>query len=456
MPGRHAVSGDASPSPQSTIKVVPRQPPRLKLKFRPKEPVSEPEETIARPKRKISRPARYLDNVCEPFTKKRRITTASTMSLQTPTSILLPSESLAEQSSDPIVLTSSKPVDKRDYADSNEVQHAGYGADFLNNFIDDTPRSSISALDSVIGSQNGHKMESDFLPESDSLPEAAELVHHTLPELNSISSAYLNKGMQSPMILSSSVSSLPQQLDSPEACIAKLQSACHALSGLNIPPVPSQRQIPTPTISLDCESEVVSFSDQSVYLPNEDTNSRGGVDALLAAAAGSDQPEDKQATEFDGSYAGEPDEDIRILITKAIEILRHHIVHVHRLAANQERSSGQGKHSRKDKWNTDAERLVVSTLEPLLYGGSTNIGCIISNERANLMWQLYSQLVHLVTAPHRALSETPGLLQHPPNGFNTQHLAVAPPRKRSLQSRKGKAAKVPVPHKFLSRQKNPT
>jgi hypothetical protein len=414
-----------------------------------------PEETLARPKRKISIPARYLDNVCEPLTKKRRITTASNMSLQAPTSLLPPPESLAEQSSDPVVLTSSKPVDKSDYADSNEVQHAGYGADFLNNFIDDTPRSSISALDSVIGSQNDHKLESDFLPESDALPGAAGLVHLNFHELHSASPTYLDKDVQSPIILSSSFSSLPQQLDGPEVCIRKLQSACRALSGLNMPPVPPKRQI-SPTISLDSEPEVVSFSDQSAYLPDEDIDAHDGVDALLAAAAGCDQTEDKQATDLDDSYAGEPDEDIRLLITKAIEIMSHHIVHVRRLAANQEHSYGRGKHSRKDKWNTDAEQLVVSTLEPLLYGGVTNIGCIISSERADLMWQLYSQLVHLVTAPHRALSKAPGPLQQATNGIDTQHFAAAPLKKRSLQSRKGKAAKVPVPHKFLSRQKNPT
>lgn len=413
-----------------------------------------PEVTLARPKRKISIPARYLDNVCEPLTKKRRITTASTMSLQAPSSPLPLSEPLAENSSDPIMLTSSKPVDKSDYADSNEVQHAGYSADFLNNFIDDTPRSSISALDSVIGSQNGHKMESDFLPESDSLPEAARLAHHTFPELNNESPAYLNKDMQNPIILSSSFSSLPQQPDSLEVCIGKLQSACHALSGLSMPPIPPQRQIPSPTISLD--SDLVLLSDKSVHIPDEDTDAHDGVDALLAAAAGCDQAEDKQATNLDGSYAGEPDEDIRLLNTKAIEILSHHIVHVRRLAANQERSSGRGKHSRKDKWDTDAEQLVVSALEPLLYGGATNIGCIISSERADLMWQLYSQLVHLVTAPHRALSKAPGPLQQATNGSNVQHLAVADPKKHSLQSRKGKAAKAPVPHKFLSRQKNPS
>ena len=118
--------------------------------------------------------------------------------------------------------------------------------------------------------------------------------------------------------------------------------------------------------------------------------------------------------------------------------------------------SGRQKQSTKDKWNTDAEQMVVSTLEPLLYGSATNIGCVISSERASLLWQLYSQLTHFVTAPHIALSRTLESLQQTTNGSNSQHRAVAPSKKRSLSSQKGKTVKVPAPHKFLSRQKIPS
>ncbi|KAG9567129.1 hypothetical protein KCU71_g4021, partial [Aureobasidium melanogenum] len=439
MPRRHAASGDASPASQDTINVAqPRQsrpPTRLKLKLPPKEPVSEPEESLTRPKRKISRPARYLDNVCEPLTKKRRITTASTMSLQTATSPPPTSEAPVGNSSDPILLTSSELVDKSDYADSNETQHAGYGADFLNNFIDDTPRSSLSALDSVMGSEKGHELHAEFLPESNSLPEAAALVHDTFTELTREPPT---KNIQSPIILSSSFSSVPQQLDSPEVIIRKLQNACHALAELNIPNALPQHNTSLTTTVL------------------KDMDGHDSVDALLTAAAGYDQAEDYQKMGSTDSYAGEPDEEVSLLINKAIEILRYHIAIVRGFATDQERSVSQGKHSKRTDWNTDKEQLVLSSLEPLLYGGATNTGCIIPTKRANLLSQLYSQLIHFVTAPHIALSRTVQLIQHHENSLNAQRHIVAPSKKRPHgQVQKTKAVKVPAPHKFLSRQKNP-
>ncbi|KAI4792116.1 hypothetical protein E4T44_12849 [Aureobasidium sp. EXF-8845] len=435
MPKRHAASGDASPSPQGIINVaIPRQshpPTRLKLKVRPREPISEPQEPPTRPKRKISRPARYLDNECEPLTKKRRTTTASTMSLQTPTSPALASESPLGNSSDPVMLTSSKSGNRTDHVDSNEVQHAGYSADFLIDFIDDTPRSSLSALDSVIGSQNDFK--------SDALPEADGLVYHTFTELTNESPTYPTKDMQSPI------------LDGPEVCVEKLQSACHALSGLNMSPVPPQRQISLPMSWSNDELELVSISDQKVTAHDGCDDTHNSVDALLAAATGFDQVEGSQATNLDEPYAGQPDDDIHLLISKAIEILRHHIANIRGFAM-----TGRQKQSRKDEWNTDAEQLVLSTLEPLLYSSATNIGCMISSERSNLLWQLYSQLTHFVTAPHVALSRTLGLLQQTTNGSNTQHHAMARSKKRSLPSQKRGAVEVPAPHKFLSRQKIPS
>ncbi|KAH0364747.1 hypothetical protein KCU65_g6602, partial [Aureobasidium melanogenum] len=457
MPRRHAASGDASPASQDTINVAqprqPRPPTRLKLKFPPKEPVSEPEpeESFIRPKRKISRPARYLDNVCEPLTKKRRTTTASTMSLQTAASPPSTSEAPVGSSSDPILLTSSELVDKSDYADSNETQHAGYGADFLNNFIDDTPRSSLSALDSVIGSDKGHKLHSEYLPESDGLPEVAALVYDTFTELTSEPPT---KHIQSPIILSSSFSSVSQQLDSPEVIIEKLQNACHALQGLNMPNVSPQHQMPSTTTGLKGKSKYDSLYSHVIDVAATDVGAHDSVDALLAAAAGSQQAEDNQEADLTGSYAGEPDEEISLLISKAIEILRYHIATIRGLATDHKRSAGQGKHT---DWNIDTEQLVLSALELLLYGGATNIGCIIPTRRAKLLSQLYSQLIHFVTAPHIALSRTVQLIEHQENDLNVQRRVVAPSKKRShSQLVKTKAGKVPVPHKFLSRQKNPS
>ncbi|KAI4727316.1 hypothetical protein E4T49_04889 [Aureobasidium sp. EXF-10728] len=457
MPRKHAASGDASPASQDTINVaMPQQsrpPTRLKLKVRPKEPDPEPEESSARPgrpKRKISRPARYLDNVCEPLTKKRRTTAAPAMSVLTSTPPLPTSGSPSGNSSDPILLTSSEPVDKSGYADPNEV-HAGYDDDFWTNFIDDTPRSSQSALDSVIGSAKHHGSQSNFLPESNALPEAAGLVYDAFTELTSEPPTIPSKEVQDPIILSSSFSTLVQKQDSPEIIIKKLQDACHALGCLNMPPILPQRHISSSTTEPKASSEL------DTDLPDTDTNEDDGVDALLAAAAGCDQSEANQEKDLNGAHFGEPDGEVSLLINKAIEILRHHISSIRGLAAIQVSQSGKGKHSRTNHWNTDTEQLVLSTLEPLLYGGATNIGCLIPSERANLLWQLYSCLVHLVTAPHIALSRTVGLLQQETKGENSQGRAIAPKKKRSPgQSHKARAAKVPVPHKFLSRQKNPT
>ncbi|CAD0111941.1 unnamed protein product [Aureobasidium uvarum] len=452
---RHAASGHASPASQDTINVaLPRQtrpPTRLKLKVRPREPDPEPDKSPARPKRKVSRPARYLDNVCEPLTKKRRSTAASIMSLQSSTSLLQTSGSPAGNSSDPILLTSSKPVDKSDYADPNEVQHAGYDDDFWNNFIDDTPRSSLSALDSVIGSAKCHELQSDFLPESDSLPQAAGLVYDTFTELPSEPPTITTKEVQSLNVLSSPFFKLPQKQDSPEVIIRKLQDACHALGGLNMPPIVPQRHISSNT------TEPKASPEQETDLLDRDMGEHDGVDALLAAAAGCDQAKDNQEKDLNEAHFGEPDGEIQVLINKAVEILRHHISRIRGLEAIQASQSGKGKHPRADHWNTDTEQLVLSTLESLLYGGATNIGCIIANQRANLLWQLYSWLIHFVTAPQIALSRTVGLLEQATNGTNAQRRVLAPKKKRSLdQSQKARATKVPVPHKFLSRQENPS
>ena len=128
----------------------------------------------------------------------------------------------------------------------------------------------------------------------------------------------------------------------------------------------------------------------------------------------------------------------------------------------QEGRHAKGKRYTKGQYRTDAEQFVLSALEPLLQGGATNIGCIISSERANLLWHLYSQLIHFVTAPHFALPRTFRILQEAANGTGTQRhvkssaVARVSSKKPSqvLPRKKGKAAKVPVPHQFLSHQKS--
>ncbi|TIA03819.1 hypothetical protein D6C82_01509 [Aureobasidium pullulans] len=449
MPRRHAASGDASPASQDTINVaMPRQhrpPTRLKLKVRPKdpEPESEPAVLLSRPKRKISRPARYSDNVIEPLIKKRRTTKIPNMYLEKSTSPPPNSGPPVGNSSDPILLTSSKPVDKSDY-DSNEVHPADYGADFLNNFIDDTPRSSLSALDSVIDSDRGHKLQPDLLPESDALPDAAGLMYDTFTDLTSEPPTFAVKEVQDTVVLSSSFSPQLDQLDNAEVCVKKLQNACHALGGLSMPPVPPRNHLSA--------TPVVKDRDDS-------------VEALLAAASGCDEAEAEASHSENSHDAGEPDEEMILLINKAIEILNYHIVSIRKLetqTARQEGRHAKGKRYTKGQYRTDTEQFVLSALEPLLQGGATNIGCIISSERANLLWHLYSQLIHFVTAPHFALPRTFRILQEAANGTGTQHhakssaVARVSSKKPSqvLPRKKGKAAKVPVPHQFLSHQKS--
>ncbi|THX24757.1 hypothetical protein D6D12_07422 [Aureobasidium pullulans] len=449
MPRRHAASGDASPASQDTINVaMPRQhrpPTRLKLKVRPRdpEPESDPAVLLSRPKRKISRPARYSDNVIEPLIKKRRTTKIPNMYLEKSTSPPPNSGPPVSNSSDPILLTSSKPVDKSDY-DSNEVHPAGYGADFLNNFIDDTPRSSLSALDSVIDSDRSHKLQPDLLPESDALPDAAGLMYDTFTDLTSEPPTFAVKEVQDTVVLSSFFSPQLDQLDNAEVCVKKLQNACHALGGLSMPPVPPRNHLSA--------TPVVKDRDDS-------------VEALLAAASGCDEAEAEASHSENSHDAGEPDEEMILLINKAIEILNYHIVSIRKLetqTARQEGRHAKGKRYTKGQYRTDTEQFVLSALEPLLQGGATNIGCIISSERANLLWHLYSQLIHFVTAPHFALPRTFRILQEAANGIGTQHhvkssaVARASSKKPSqvLPRKKGKAAKVPVPHQFLSHQKS--
>ncbi|KAI5267775.1 hypothetical protein E4T47_07937 [Aureobasidium subglaciale] len=446
MPRRHAASGDM-PTPQDTINVAmprPSRPPkRLKLNVRARQPEPEPELPPARPKRKISRPARYSNNVFEPLTRKRRLTAASKLSPQAPISPHAASNLPPINSSVPVVLTSPEPADKSDYADSNEVEPAGYGDDFLSNFIDDTPpRSSLSALDSVIGSVKSYRPIPDFSPESDALPVAASLMYDTLTDLTSQPPTYFNNEPQSPIVLSSSLSSLPQQPDSPEVSIRKLQHACQALGGLSMPVIPHQIRPPSSGDGLRGTSTYESVHEVSVDLADQRYNVDSSVDALLAAATGSDRYKDAGDRECGGVYSGEPDVEIMLLINKAIEILHHHIANIRKLkaqAALQEGRLSQGKRSRDGLWNTDTEQLVMAALESLLHGGATDIGCIISSERANLLWRLYSQLTHFVTTPHIALSKTFRLLQQAESGVSTkQHLTG----KCSKVPQKGKTANV--------------
>ncbi|KAI5199688.1 hypothetical protein E4T38_06915 [Aureobasidium subglaciale] len=455
MPRRHAASGDM-PTPQDTINVAmprPSRPPiRLKLNIRPRQPEPEPELPPARPKRKISRPARYSNNVFEPLTKKRRLTADLNMSPQAPTSPHAASNLPPINSSDPVVLTSREPADKSDYVDSYEVEPAGYGDDFLSNFIDDTPRSSLSALYSVIGSVKSYRPDSDFLPESDALPAAAGLMYDTSADLASEPPAYFGNEMQSPVVLSSSLSSLPQQPDSPEVSIRKLQNACQALGRLSMPPVQQQIRPPSSRDDLRGTSTHESVHDIGVDLADQQYNVDSSVDALLAAATGSDRYEDAGDRWCDGVHFGEPDVEILLLINKAIEILHHHIANIRRLkaqAALQHGRPSQGKGSEDGPWKTDTEQLVMTALQSLLRGGATDIGCIISSERANLLWRLYSQLTHFVTTPHIVLSRTFRLLQQVESGVIKKQRRSC---KRSNVPQKGKTANVPVPHKFLSRQ----
>ncbi|KAI5196901.1 hypothetical protein E4T39_07565 [Aureobasidium subglaciale] len=460
MPRRHAASGDM-PTPQDTINVAmprPSRPPvRLKLNIHPRQPEPEPELPPARPKRKTSRPARYSNNVLEPPTKKRRLTAAVNISPQAPISPLAASKLPLINSSDLVVLTSSMPVDKSDYANSNEVEPAGYDEDFLNNFIDDTPGSSLSALDSVIGSVKSHRPDSDFL-QSDALPLAAGLMYDTLTDLASEPPTRFNNEPQSPIVLSSSLSPLSQQhSDSPEANIRKLQNACQALGGLSMPPVPQQRRLPLKRNGLRGNSTHELVQVIGVDLAEQQYNADNRVDALLAAATESDQYEDAGGGGCDEVYPGEPDAEIMLLINKAIEILHHHIANIRRLKVQAELQEGQpsqGKHSEAGAWTTETEQLVMTALESLLRGSATNIGCIISSERANLLWHLYSQLTHFVTTPHIALSRTFRLRQQAENGVSAIQRI---PRKRSNVLQKGKAAKVPglgslPPHHVLGEE----
>jgi hypothetical protein len=147
-------------------------------------------------------------------------------------------------------------------------------------------------------------------------------------------------------------------------------------------------------------------------------------------------------------YDGEPDEEISRLIGKAIEILRHHISgmkHLEFMAVAKEGPVGRGRRSKKGKYCTDTEQFVVSALEQVLQGGATNIGCIVSRERANLLWHLYSQVTHFVVAPQLALPRTFRVLQQ----------SEDPPRpKQHISNQKTKAGKPPSPHQFARRKKS--
>lgn len=187
-----------------------------------------------------------------------------------------------------------------------------------------------------------------------------------------------------------------------------------------------------------------------------DSYTEAGVDALLAAAAGSDASE---VDSYDKYYVGERDEDLLYLIRNAITLLHNHVVaknHLQGRVRTVKAAPGRWERPRKGENIPDPERLVITKLEQLLQGGATNIGCIISGERARLIWSLYMQLLYLVTAPHFALPRAFHFLPQASNSVAAPQQGDSPSTastKRRAQKGPKTQTKVASPHQFRSRQK---
>ena len=111
-----------------------------------------------------------------------------------------------------------------------------------------------------------------------------------------------------------------------------------------------------------------------------------------------------------------------LLVRNAIQIFRSSIVTKNQLAGRFKSSAPRisigrrTKRSERGPHSTQGEKFANAALVALLDGGTLNINCIMSQERAHLMWQLYRQLRSLMP-PEHPLGPNPFMMGMQPHGL---------------------------------------
>ncbi|GAB7338328.1 hypothetical protein MBLNU457_4638t1 [Dothideomycetes sp. NU457] len=384
----HVSSKRKSPPPvEEPLKPVKK----LKLNFRKQDAqeTGATEVADARPKRKSSRPSRYSE-----ITIEEKPVQESPSSIKTVSPKVTSVKAVAPGPAPPS-------PSKSDTSDGEEpTRPADYGMDFLMSYIEDSPTAS-----STPPPAHPHPPKKiKLLPQPKEKPkvnirplstpqaiapnirpsvETTPTTPHQPPQTITISSGPMSQGAMAS--INTSPAFLPEESpikDDAPTIIRKLQTAIHALSGLNVPSPPRPLITDDETSSSKAQPEPESF-----------------VDALLLAA-GADSPEPAKEPPRDLSkMTGTLDLDLRILINNAVQLLRSSMVAKVHLNAIKPR--GRPKRDAGISAAIEADRFAMTSLEAVAKSNAINVNCIMTPQRANLTWHLYISLVYLVTPPQQ-------------------------------------------------------
>lgn len=155
---------------------------------------------------------------------------------------------------------------------------------------------------------------------------------------------------------------------------------------------------------------------------------------------------------------GTVDHDLRVLIRNAVHLLRTSLVTKVQLQAANAKPRGRPKRDGVLKTAIDADRFAMSALEAVATSNAININCIMSAQRANLLWHLYMSLLFLVApAPPPPPPPPPQHMMHMPmQGPPPQHQGPDRYRQMHDQLQQQHQQQQPGPYDSRSLQSPPT
>lgn len=410
----------------------PEEPPRKKLKLKGlnfSSGKSSPQEKpsvlpVTRPKRKSAGRARYADHVAEaePESNPKPAKSSSRLAMSSD----LPSSSR---------LKSSEPTEEME-----EDNAPGYSANFLANFIEEEPfppsTHESEATPKAVARVKAKRGKALEIPNSTDSPTV--MATPIKPSFSKMMTSFPSSS-DVEIVEAKSVAMVPEDIDSPETIIKKLQVACHALEVLDysagavpdtLPPLPPNQGKWWPA----CLYKV--WLANSVAEPD--------VDALLFAVAGSSPSAEKDVSPI---FIGAMDNDMLSMIRIATGIFRSQTVTKNNAALRthspKKPQRGNGGRGDKGRLNIDKERFAMTALQALTKGGAMNVNCIVSRERLHLTWRLYAQLRMLVFPPASYHQGNPFLINGMPHGVIPIQMVAAPPNPGIM------AAQPLSPHQFM-------
>lgn len=332
---------------------------RIKLKFTTSSIERQPAPTISRPKRKSAIRVEYAENLID---------------VAPPSLPVQPSDNFERSSSESFL--SSPP---RSDVSTDENAHAGYGADFLANYIEDdtTPTPAVARVKDK-ASNNGRRANGTA---------RLTLKPPKQPQTITISSDDVVAG-------TFARSATTQHIDPPTVIIAKLKAACQALDALGIPAGPYPTNLP-PLPSSEGEIHLV-------HVIGSQTNKRVAGTAGESDASSTPLSTERVAAESVGTV----DEDMLLLVRSTIDIFNNYLLRQDQHAGPSSSSAGPQQSKQSDVVGKDTrhERYAIKTLGDLLEGGVLNVNCSISIQRMHLMFRLYRQLGNVMIPRHYFVS----------------------------------------------------